>query len=136
MPADKLTPKQERFCQEYLVDLNATQAAIRAGYSERTARQIAAENLAKPNIMEFIEAARKRAAENADITLQWLLDQARGVLADARDDRSHAAAINAIKELGVLSGERVEKSETAVVSHEDRLVAIREKLNRDQPTKH
>ena len=40
-----LTPKQELFVQEYLVDLNATQAAIRAGYSEQTARQTASENL-------------------------------------------------------------------------------------------
>lgn len=35
----KLTPKQERFCEEYLIDLNATQAAIRAGYSANTARE-------------------------------------------------------------------------------------------------
>ncbi|MFA5753528.1 MAG: terminase small subunit, partial [Bacteroidales bacterium] len=44
----KLTPKQKRFVDEYLIDLNATQAAIRAGYSERTARIIGAENLIKP----------------------------------------------------------------------------------------
>lgn len=51
----KMTAKQQRFCDEYLIDLNATQAAIRAGYSENTARQIAAENLSKPNIKEYIE---------------------------------------------------------------------------------
>ena len=44
----KLTDKQRRFVEEYLVDLNATQAAIRAGYSKRTARQTGAENLSKP----------------------------------------------------------------------------------------
>ena len=48
----KLTAKQQRFCDEYLIDLNATQAAIRAGYSEKNARNIASENLAKPNIRE------------------------------------------------------------------------------------
>lgn len=52
----KLTAKQQRFCDEYLIDLNATQAAIRAGYSEKNARNIASENLAKPNIREFIDA--------------------------------------------------------------------------------
>lgn len=56
----KLTAKQQRFCDEYLIDLNATQAAIRAGYSERTAAVIATENLRKPNISEYIE---KRMAE-------------------------------------------------------------------------
>jgi phage terminase small subunit len=51
----KMTPKQKRFCDEYLIDLNATQAAIRAGYSEKTATVIGAENLTKPNIKEYIE---------------------------------------------------------------------------------
>lgn len=56
----KMTAKQQRFCDEYLIDLNATQAAIRAGYSEKTARAIANENLTKPYIKEYIE---KRMAE-------------------------------------------------------------------------
>lgn len=59
----KLTAKQQRFCDEYLIDLNATQAAIRAGYSEKTARQIGTENLSKPAISEYIE---KRMAEKED----------------------------------------------------------------------
>ena len=50
-----LTEKQNRFCDEYLIDLNATQAAIRAGYSGKNARNIASENLAKPNIKKYIE---------------------------------------------------------------------------------
>jgi len=51
----KMTEKQKRFCDEYLIDLNATQAAIRAGYSENTARQIANENLTKPYIRKYID---------------------------------------------------------------------------------
>lgn len=51
----KLTARQRRFCDEYLIDLNATQAAIRAGYSEKNARNIASENLAKPNIKAYID---------------------------------------------------------------------------------
>lgn len=50
----KLTNKQQRFCDEYLVDLNATQAAIRAGYSVDSAKEIACENLTKPNIQTAI----------------------------------------------------------------------------------
>ena len=55
--ANKLTAKQERFIEEYLVDLNATQAAIRAGYSEHTAKEIGCENLTKPNISEAVAIA-------------------------------------------------------------------------------
>lgn len=55
-----MTDKQKRFCDEYLIDLNATQAAARAGYSLATARQIGTENLAKPNIQEYL---RKRMEE-------------------------------------------------------------------------
>ena len=64
----KLTPKQQRFCDEYLIDLNATQAAIRAGYSEKNARNIASENLAKPNIKAYIDRrmAEKESALIAD----------------------------------------------------------------------
>lgn len=59
----KLTEKQKRFCDEYLIDLNATQAAIRAGYSEKTARQIGQENLTKPDIREYID---KRMSEKEE----------------------------------------------------------------------
>jgi len=50
----KLTEKQQRFIDEYLIDLNATQAAIRAGYSVKTAKDIGCQNLAKLNIQQAI----------------------------------------------------------------------------------
>lgn len=50
----KLTAKQQRFCDEYLIDLNATQAAIRAGYSRKTAYRTGADNLRKPQIEKYI----------------------------------------------------------------------------------
>ena len=65
---EKLTPKQARFVEEYLVDLNATQAAIRAGYSETTARAIGYENLTKPDIQQAIEAARNKRSERVELT--------------------------------------------------------------------
>ena len=49
-----LTDKQEMFCREYLIDLNATQAATRAGYSAKTANRTASENLSKPDILSRI----------------------------------------------------------------------------------
>ena len=50
----KMTAKQQRFCDEYLISLNATQAAIKAGYSEKTAYSIGVENLNKPEIKKYI----------------------------------------------------------------------------------
>ena len=63
-----MTARQKRFCDEYLIDLNATQAAIRAGYSEKTAGVTAAENLKKPNIKSYIDQrmAEKESALIAD----------------------------------------------------------------------
>ena len=63
MAEKKLTAKQQLFCDEYLIDLNATQAAIRAGYSKKTAYSIGQENLNKPEIKEYIE---KRMAEKEE----------------------------------------------------------------------
>lgn len=82
MMATKMTAKQMRFCDEYLIDLNATQAAIRAGYSEKNARNIASENLAKPNIKEYIEArmAEKESSliASQDEVLKYLTSVLRG----------------------------------------------------------
>ncbi len=77
-----MTPKQKRFCDEYLIDCNATQAAIRAGYSEKTAKAIGAENLTKPDIRAYID---KRLAEvqsktiaSAEEVMQYLTSVLRG----------------------------------------------------------
>ena len=58
-----MTEKQKLFCEEYLISLNATQAAIKAGYSEKTAYSIGNENLKKPEIQEYIQ---KRLKEKED----------------------------------------------------------------------
>ncbi len=58
-----LSPKQARFVEEYLIDLNATQAAVRAGYSPKTAGQVGFENLKKPEIQEAITAAIQARSE-------------------------------------------------------------------------
>ena len=58
-----LTPKQERFVEEYLIDLNATQAAIRAGYSAKTASRIGPELLGKTCVSEAIQAQRAKLSE-------------------------------------------------------------------------
>lgn len=63
----KLSPKQNQFIAEYLVDLNATQAAIRAGYSGKTAEKIGSENLRKPEIRRAIDEALARRAARVEV---------------------------------------------------------------------
>lgn len=65
----KFTAKESRFIDEYLLDLNATQAAIRSGYSKKSARQIGAENLSKPSIKNEIEARLKEHQLDAEGTI-------------------------------------------------------------------
>lgn len=98
--ANELTPKQELFVAEYLKDLNATQAAIRAGYSPDTARQMGAENLSKPDIATAVEAARAeqlaRVQLTADDVLRELMKIAFADLASAFDERGNLRPIHEI----------------------------------------
>ena len=79
---EKMTEKQKRFCDEYLVDLNGTQAAIRAGYSKKSANVIAAENLTKPYIRKYIDERmaekEKQLIADQDEVLKYLTSVLRG----------------------------------------------------------
>lgn len=100
-----MNPKQSRFCEEYLVDLNATQAAIRAGYSARTARQIGDENLSKPDIPASIAAGMAARVQRTTITQDKVLADLEAVKQDAMSKTTdkdgnttmanHAAALKA-----------------------------------------
>ena len=68
-----MNPKQQRFVEEYLVDLNATQAAIRAGYSKKTARGQASDLLTNPDIAAAIEEGRKALQERTHFTQDRIL---------------------------------------------------------------
>lgn len=82
MADKKLTAKQQRFCDEYLIDLNATQAAIRAGYSKKTAYSIGVENLKKPELKKYIEDRMaekdKELIATGDEVLKYLTSVMRG----------------------------------------------------------
>ena len=68
-----LSDKQQKFVAEYLIDLNATQAAIRAGYSERSAKEIGCENLTKPNIANAIQKAFEDRSRRTAVTQDYVL---------------------------------------------------------------
>ncbi|MBS5885172.1 terminase small subunit [Clostridium sp.] len=121
----KLTAKQERFVEEYLIDLNATQAAIRAGYSPNTAKDIGCENLAKPNIRACIDkemAERsKRTGINQDRVIRELarlafvnandvIDIEEATLkSGATEDDTAAIASVKVKTIPTKEGEGVER---------------------------
>lgn len=69
-----LTDKQKRFCDEYLIDLNATQAAIRAGYSKKTAKVIATENLTKPYIKQYIASKQAEIQGKTEVTQEYVVN--------------------------------------------------------------
>jgi phage terminase small subunit len=96
----ELTAKQAAFVREYLVDRNATQAAIRAGYSDKTAHQIGAENLRKPEIAAAIAKAETKLQDKADVSVQ---DVVSGLLIEAKGlglDTTPAARVSAWVHLG------------------------------------
>ena len=95
-----LTPKQQRFVEEYLIDLNATQAAIRAGYSEKTAKEIGNENLTKPNIAKAIAEAQEKLSNKAQVTVEMVVQ---GLLNEAKDlseGSTQSARVSAWAHLG------------------------------------
>jgi len=98
---DKLTAKQQKFCREYLVDLNATQAAIRAGYSEKTAYAIGSENLKKPEIVEALIELREELAQRPDIATpeEVLAGYTRDIRFDPRKLYDESGILKDVKDL-------------------------------------
>lgn len=107
--APPLTPKQQRFVQEYLQDHNGTQAAIRAGYSESTARQQGSRLLTDPRVLAAVRVGQKKVAKKAEVTVDSLmaeLEQARKL---ALKEKQASAAVTATMGKGKLAGLLVEK---------------------------
>lgn len=107
-----MTEKQKRFCDEYIIDCNGTQAAIRAGYSEKTANRIAAENLSKLDIKQYIEERleqlRSEKTADAKEVMEYLTSVMRG---------EHTEQVLR------LVGEGTQKIDNIAVSEKDRLKA-------------
>lgn len=81
-----MTPKQEAFCREYLIDLNGTQAAIRAGYSVKGAHVQAAQLLSNPKVSEHLQTLMMERAQRTEIDADWVLKRlAQDATADLAD---------------------------------------------------
>lgn len=96
----KLNPKQQKFVQEYLKDLNATQAAIRAGYSKKTAYSIGQRLLKHVEVKAAVQAGQKKAAEGAEVTVEYVIKNLRQLAEDAMSDADRMNANRSLELLG------------------------------------
>lgn len=127
----ELTDKQARFCEEYLIDLNATQAAIRAGYSEKTAREQAAQNLSKLNIQEKIAELKAERSKRTEITQDSVIQELAAV---ARAEVKGVRAVDKLKALELLGkhlGMFVERYEVNAAEIEKRIAEAREQSKKE-----
>jgi len=98
----KLTDRQERFVVEYLACANGAEAARRAGYSEHTARQMANENLSKPDIKAAITQKREQIMSETEDKVEWLINR---LTSEAIDDgNGEATRVRALEILGKVYG--------------------------------
>ena len=105
-----LTLKQRAFALEYMKDFNATQAAIRAGYSKKTARSIAAENLTKPNIQFFLTEQKQKAVEKAEISIEWVIKELKEIYRRCTEGRLEGkTAVRSLELMGKYLGMWIEK---------------------------
>ena len=100
MSNKKLTAKQSLFVKEYLIDLNATQAAIRAGYAERSAQQMGAENMLKPVIASAIQEAMDKRSDRLDLTQDKVLKDIESLRIKATDAGQFSVAARCLELLG------------------------------------
>jgi phage terminase small subunit len=145
-PQPDLTAKQARFVEEYLIDLNATAAAIRAGYSEKTAATIGHENLRKPKIADAIRVGREKLSKRAQITQKDVLAGLQQEATNYGKGSSHSARVTAWvwigKHLGMFTERAEVKDETRVqrydISHfsDDELDTLDRLLQRAGVTTH
>lgn len=130
--AKKLTKKQQLFVNEYLIDLNATQAAIRAGYSVESARDIGCENLTKPNIQQAIakEMAErsKRTGVNQDRVVLELAKIAFVKMTDIVDDEGRIKSDATDDDLACIESVKFKESYSDTGSMTEREVKIASKM--------
>ncbi len=100
MTKGKLTPKQARFVEEYLIDLNATQAAIRAGYSAKTANEQGAQLLAKLSIRQAVAEAQAVRSKRTEITQDEVIQGLKKEATLEGEGSSHSARVSAWAHLG------------------------------------
>lgn len=129
----KLTAKQQRFVDEYLIDLNATQAAIRAGYSPQTAQEQGSQNLSKLMVSEAIDKALAARSRRTGITQDRVLRElAKVAFVNANDvidpDSATVRADAAEEDLACIQAVKVKTSESEMGSSSEREIKLYDKM--------
>lgn len=125
MPRKRLTPKQRKFIAFYLVDLNGTQAAIKAGYSKKGADVASVRLLGNASVLGEIEKAQAKWAAETELSQEFVIDGLRQTLAMAIEDRQLNPANRSLELLGRHIGMFKEKLE---VDTTDRLSSLLEAI--------
>ena len=126
--AERLTDKQKRFVAEYLIDLNATAAARRAGYSAKTADRIGPELLGKTCVSQAIQEAIKQREQRTEVTQDYVIKKLKEITdkdaSDAQDsDLKYSSKIRALELLGKHTG-AFEKQDTQTAALETAMRAL------------
>lgn len=121
-----MNPRQQRFVDEYCVDLNATQAAIRAGYNQKTASVIGNENLRKPYIRQAIDERLNKNTTKTIITAEFVLNGIKDI-ANAKDAKFNDK-LKALELLGKYLKLFTDKIETKIEINEPIKVTFDEKM--------
>ncbi|MBC7620857.1 MAG: terminase small subunit [Candidatus Saccharibacteria bacterium] len=114
-----------RWIDEYLVDFNGSAAAVRAGYSEKSARAIACENLTKPDIQAVLQARQAEMAKELQITRQGVIRALLDAFEMSRKQQNPSAMVTALREVSKMLGfnapevKRVELTATQHGAHQD-----------------
>ncbi len=106
-----MNPKQERFVQEYLIDLNATQAAMRAGYSAHTAKQQGSRLLTNDDVQEAIQTAQAEFRERMEVSKKSVTAQLDTAYCMARDNGQTAVMVQSTMGIAKVHGLLVDKTE-------------------------
>ena len=122
----ELTPKQQAFVNEYLKDRNGKQAAIRAGYSPKTANEQASRLLTNVNVADAVKSKSKKIADKAEITAEWVLKELKKQYQSASDSDEKQYALKALELMGKHTGvgafkDKLELSGSLTLTHEQML---------------
>jgi phage terminase small subunit len=117
----EMTPKQERFCAEYLIDLNATQAAIRAGYSKKTAQEQASRLLSNVMVQGKILELKKPVTEKLGLEADWVLSRYQAIadfrIEDIMDFNGVEATFKPLEEWTLAARMAVQSIKQTITEH-------------------
>jgi phage terminase small subunit len=134
----KLNVRQKAFVEEYIIDFNATQAAIRAGYSEKTAQEQSSRLLSNVIVKAAVDEAKLKRSERTQVTSDWVLQEAKSMYHEAREAGEYGHANKALELCGKHTQVQAftEKQVVEVVDKTEMLIRARTRAEESRNTTH